>query len=32
MPYARNSEMPSAITDNVPDAGQTIMRNVINPS
>jgi len=30
MPYARNSEMPSAITDNVPDAGQTIMRNVIN--
>ncbi len=30
MPYARNSEMPAAITDNVPEAGQTIMRNVIN--
>ena len=30
MPYARNSEMPSSITDNVPDAGQSIMRNVIN--
>jgi cation transport regulator ChaB len=30
MPYARNSEMPASITDNVPDAGQSIMRNVIN--
>jgi len=30
MPYARNSEMPGSITDNVPDAGQSIMRNVIN--
>lgn len=30
MPYSSNDEMPSSITDHVPSAGQSIMRNVIN--